>query len=57
MYAYLAEWILIFVSYAYVILEVLQDRLWEAVDKEWMDCLLNEPVEHLLHIPCGVFKV
>ncbi|KAI3407214.1 Methyltranfer_dom domain-containing protein [Psidium guajava] len=29
------------------------DRLWEAVDKEWMDCLRDEPVENLLLIPCG----
>ncbi|KAI6687063.1 hypothetical protein NL676_023891 [Syzygium grande] len=29
------------------------DRLWEAVDKEWMDCLREEPVENLLPIPCG----
>ncbi|XP_030527032.2 probable methyltransferase-like protein 25 isoform X4 [Rhodamnia argentea] len=29
------------------------DRLWEAVDKEWMDCLRGEPVENLLLIPCG----
>ncbi|GFP89637.1 methyltransferase-like protein 25 [Phtheirospermum japonicum] len=30
------------------------DRLWEAVDEEWMDCLRKEPVEKLLQIPSGV---
>ena len=34
-----------------------QDRLWESVDKEWMDCLRNEPVENLLLIPSGVVQV
>ncbi|KAL8243307.1 hypothetical protein R6Q59_009565 [Mikania micrantha] len=28
-------------------------RLWEAVDKEWIDCLRNEPVESLVQIPSG----
>ncbi|KVH99237.1 methyltransferase-like protein 25 [Cynara cardunculus var. scolymus] len=32
------------------------DRLWEAVDKEWIDCLRNEPVDHLIQIPSGFFK-
>ncbi|KAK9937580.1 hypothetical protein M0R45_014359 [Rubus argutus] len=32
------------------------DRLWEAIDKEWMDCLREEPVENLLQIPCGVVQ-
>ncbi|XP_073058830.1 LOW QUALITY PROTEIN: uncharacterized protein [Primulina eburnea] len=32
------------------------DRLWEAVDKEWMDCLRREPVEHLVQIPSGVVQ-
>lgn len=35
----------------------LQDRLWEAVDKEWMDCLKDEPVENLIQIPSGVVQV
>lgn len=34
-----------------------QDRLWEAVDEEWMDCLRKEAVENLLQIPCGVVQV
>lgn len=38
------------------VVNFFKDRLWEAVDKEWMDCLLNEPVENLIHIPSGVFK-
>ncbi|KAE8124569.1 hypothetical protein FH972_019438 [Carpinus fangiana] len=32
------------------------DKLWEAVDKEWMDCLRKEPVENLLLIPSGVVQ-
>ncbi|CAL1386189.1 unnamed protein product [Linum trigynum] len=32
------------------------DRLWEALDKEWVDCLRNEPVQHLLLIPSGVVQ-
>ncbi|CAN1841515.1 Methyltransferase-like protein 25B [Linum perenne] len=32
------------------------DRLWEALDKEWIDCLRNEPVEHLLLIPSGAVQ-
>lgn len=34
-----------------------QDRLWEVVDGEWMDCLRMEPVENLLLIPSGVVQV
>ncbi|KAJ0045518.1 hypothetical protein Pint_04978 [Pistacia integerrima] len=33
------------------------DKLWEAVDKDWIDCLRNEPIENLLHIPSGVVQV
>ncbi|KAL4293955.1 protein RRNAD1 isoform X2 [Arachis ipaensis] len=32
------------------------DRLWENVDKEWMDCLRREPVQNLLLIPSGVVQ-
>ena len=34
-----------------------QDKLWEAVDKEWIDSLRNESVETLLQIPSGVVQV
>jgi hypothetical protein len=30
-----------------------QDRLWETVDAEWMECLRGEPVERLLMLPSG----
>ena len=33
------------------------DRLWESVDKDWIDCLRNEPVHNLLQIPSGVVQV
>ncbi|KAJ0100820.1 hypothetical protein Patl1_05097 [Pistacia atlantica] len=32
------------------------DKLWEAVDKDWIDCLRNEPIENLLRIPSGVVQ-
>ncbi|KAL5977342.1 hypothetical protein ACLOJK_021688 [Asimina triloba] len=32
------------------------DRLWESVDREWMDCLRCEPVENLLKIPSGIVR-
>ncbi|BFG28829.1 hypothetical protein CerSpe_151030 [Prunus speciosa] len=32
------------------------DRMWEAIDKEWMDCLRKEAVENLLQIPAGVVQ-
>ncbi|KAK1393146.1 methyltransferase-like protein 25 [Heracleum sosnowskyi] len=38
------------------VVNFFKDRLWEAVDKEWMDCLRNEPVENLLLIPSGVVQ-
>lgn len=31
--------------------------MWEAIDKEWMDCLRKEAVENLLQIPGGVVQV
>ncbi|KAI9092048.1 hypothetical protein K1719_027983 [Acacia pycnantha] len=34
----------------------IQDRLWENVDKEWIDCLRRESVENLLLIPSGVIQ-
>ncbi|XP_031503428.1 uncharacterized protein LOC116266379 isoform X2 [Nymphaea colorata] len=33
-----------------------QDRLWEEMDHEWLDCLRDEPVESLLRIPSGFVK-
>ncbi|CAA0838533.1 S-adenosyl-L-methionine-dependent methyltransferases superfamily protein [Striga hermonthica] len=38
------------------VVNFFKDRLWEAVDKEWMDCLRGEPVEKLLQIPSGVVQ-
>ncbi|OVA07354.1 Methyltransferase domain [Macleaya cordata] len=32
------------------------DRLWESVDKQWIDCLRHESVENLLQIPSGVIQ-
>ncbi|CAH8321395.1 unnamed protein product [Eruca vesicaria subsp. sativa] len=31
----------------------LKDKLWEAVDEEWMSCLRNEKPENILLIPSG----
>ncbi|XP_065624881.1 uncharacterized protein LOC112026938 isoform X2 [Quercus suber] len=45
-----------FFMHAHVV-NFFKDRLWESVDKEWMDCLRNEPVENLLLIPSGVVQV
>ncbi|KAK4398678.1 protein RRNAD1 [Sesamum angolense] len=39
------------------VVNFFKDRLWEAVDKEWMDCLRKEPAEKLLLIPSGVVQV
>ncbi|XP_057765319.1 uncharacterized protein LOC130986063 isoform X2 [Salvia miltiorrhiza] len=38
------------------VVNFFKDRLWEAVDGEWMDCLRKEPVEKLLQIPSGVVQ-
>ncbi|KAL4575261.1 hypothetical protein LXL04_022103 [Taraxacum kok-saghyz] len=38
------------------VVNFLTHRLWEAVDKEWLDCLRDEPVEHLIQIPSGFFQ-
>ncbi|XP_059662294.1 uncharacterized protein LOC132308276 isoform X2 [Cornus florida] len=45
----------IFFLQAHVV-NFFKDRLWEAVDTEWIDCLRNEPVENLLKIPSGVVQ-
>jgi hypothetical protein len=34
-----------------------QDRLWEVVDAEWIECLRREPVESLLVLPSGYVQV
>ncbi|XP_050944104.1 uncharacterized protein LOC103487650 isoform X4 [Cucumis melo] len=38
------------------VVNFFKDRLWEAVDEEWMECLRKEPVENLLLIPSGVVQ-
>ncbi|KAJ9567810.1 hypothetical protein OSB04_003776 [Centaurea solstitialis] len=38
------------------VVNFLTDRLWEAVDQQWIDCLRNEPLHHLIQIPSGFFK-
>ncbi|CAK9157786.1 unnamed protein product [Ilex paraguariensis] len=38
------------------VVNFFKDRLWEAVDKEWIDCLRNASVESLLLIPSGVVQ-
>ncbi|XP_075644693.1 uncharacterized protein LOC142615754 isoform X1 [Castanea sativa] len=44
-----------FFMHAHVV-NFFKDRLWESVDKEWMDCLRDEPIENLLLIPSGVVQ-
>lgn len=34
-----------------------QDRLWESVNAEWIDCLRREPIQNLLLIPSGAVQV
>lgn len=34
-----------------------QDRLWENVDAEWIECLRRESVQNLLLIPSGAVQV
>ncbi|KAL2483875.1 S-adenosyl-L-methionine-dependent methyltransferase superfamily protein [Forsythia ovata] len=38
------------------VVNFFKERLWEAVDKEWMDCLRKEPVDDLLRIPSGAVQ-
>ncbi|KAF3441136.1 hypothetical protein FNV43_RR15047 [Rhamnella rubrinervis] len=44
-----------FLTNAHVV-NFFKDRLWEAVDKEWIECLRKEPVENLLQIPSGIVQ-
>lgn len=39
------------------VVNFFKDKLWESLDKDWMDCLRDEPVENLLLIPSGVVQV
>ncbi|KAL6998987.1 hypothetical protein U1Q18_000154 [Sarracenia purpurea var. burkii] len=38
------------------VVNFFKDRLWDAVDKEWIDCLRCESVENILQIPSGVVQ-
>ncbi|GMI88656.1 hypothetical protein like AT1G16650 [Hibiscus trionum] len=38
------------------VVNFFKDRLWEAVDEDWLQCLSNELVENLLLIPSGVVQ-
>ncbi|XP_022886391.1 protein RRNAD1 isoform X2 [Olea europaea var. sylvestris] len=38
------------------VVNFFKERLWVAVDREWMDCLRKEPVDDLLRIPSGVIQ-
>lgn len=38
------------------VVNFFNDRLWEAVDKDWIDCLRNESIENLLLIPSGIVQ-
>ncbi|ESR54267.1 hypothetical protein CICLE_v10021587mg [Citrus x clementina] len=38
------------------VVNFFSDRLWEAVDKDWIDCLRNESTENLLLIPSGIVQ-
>lgn len=36
---------------------LMQDRLWESIDEQWMDCLRKESLECLIQIPSGFVQV
>lgn len=38
------------------VVNFITHRLWESVDKDWIECLRNEPVESLVQIPSGFVK-
>ncbi|KAL9250455.1 hypothetical protein AKJ16_DCAP02033 [Drosera capensis] len=35
------------------VINFFKDQLWQAVNQEWLECLCNAPVEHILQIPSG----
>ncbi|XP_010258677.1 PREDICTED: protein RRNAD1 isoform X3 [Nelumbo nucifera] len=38
------------------VVNFFKDRLWESIDKQWMNCLRKESVENLLKIPSGIVQ-
>ncbi|XP_050368664.1 uncharacterized protein LOC126786785 [Argentina anserina] len=44
-----------FLTNAHVV-NFFNDTLWEAIDKDWMDCLRQEPLPNLLQIPSGLVQ-
>ncbi|KAL9685549.1 hypothetical protein QQ045_023000 [Rhodiola kirilowii] len=38
------------------VVNFFKDKLWEALDKDWIECLLHEPVQNLLLIPSGIVQ-
>ncbi|PIA24673.1 hypothetical protein AQUCO_134300001v1 [Aquilegia coerulea] len=38
------------------VVNFFKDKLWESIDKQWMDCLCVEPVKNLLKLPSGVIQ-
>uniref|UniRef100_A0A7N1A434 Methyltransferase domain-containing protein n=1 Tax=Kalanchoe fedtschenkoi TaxID=63787 RepID=A0A7N1A434_KALFE len=44
-----------FLSNAHVV-NFFKDKLWEALDKDWISCLSREPIQNLLLIPSGIVQ-
>ncbi|KAJ8899169.1 hypothetical protein K2173_011956 [Erythroxylum novogranatense] len=38
------------------VVNFFKDRLWESIDKDWIHCLRQEPVQNLLLVPSGVVQ-
>ncbi|XP_077244613.1 S-adenosyl-L-methionine-dependent methyltransferases superfamily protein isoform X2 [Tasmannia lanceolata] len=38
------------------VVNFFKDRLWESLDKEWIDCLREESADNLLKIPSGIVQ-
>ncbi|GAV74887.1 Methyltransf_32 domain-containing protein [Cephalotus follicularis] len=38
------------------VVNFFKGKLWEAVDREWIDCLRNQPLQNLLLIPSGFIQ-